>query len=413
MKRGSALHLGEAVSIAASSLWAHKLRSVLTLIGVVIGVAAVIAVVSLINGANQYVATKVFNLGADVFGLAKQPSIVTNVDDWLEFQKRKKITYEDYEAVRGQCKSCKEIGASLGGRVEIRSGLNSLKDTNLRAWTPKMAQLYDVDLTEGRHMTDADLEAAASVCVIGRDIVDNLMPGIDPIAKEIRWNNISCQVIGVGKKEGSSLGTSLDNWIIMPLTTYMKDYGSQQDSLRVTSRASSAAKIQDSVDEVRQIMRGRHHLPYGVKDDFAIETSDSFLSLWKDISQSFFLVTIAIASISLVVGGIVIMNIMLVSVTERTREIGIRKAMGARRSDILMQFLIESSTVAVVGGALGVILGVMAAKLVSLVSPLPSAVQLWSVVGGLAVALSVGLFFGTYPASKAAKLDPVEALRSE
>jgi putative ABC transport system permease protein len=413
MKRGSALQLGEAVSIAASSLWAHKLRSVLTLIGVVIGVAAVIAVVSLINGANQYVATKVFNLGADVFGLAKQPSIVTNVDDWLEFQKRKKITYEDYAAVRSQCKSCKEIGASLGGRVEIRSGLNSLKDTNLRAWTPEMAQLYDVDLAEGRHMTDADLHAAAPVCVIGRDIADNLMPGIDPVGKEIRWNNITCQVIGVGKKEGSSLGTSLDNWIIMPLATYMKDYGSQQDSLRVTSRAGSAAKIQDSVDEVRQIMRGRHHLPYGAKDDFAIETSDSFLSLWKDISQSFFLVTIAIASISLVVGGIVIMNIMLVSVTERTREIGIRKAMGARRSDILMQFLIESSTVAVVGGALGVILGVMAAKLVSLVSPLPSAVQLWSVVGGLVVALGVGLFFGTYPASKAAKLDPVEALRSE
>ena len=160
-------------------------------------------------------------------------------------------------------------------------------------------------------------------------------------------------------------------------------------------------------------MRGRHHLDYGTKDDFAIETSDSFLSLWRDISRSFFLVTIAIASISLVVGGIVIMNIMLVSVTERTREIGIRKALGARRTDILLQFLIESSTLAVIGGAIGVLLGVSAAKLVSLLSPLPSEVQLWSVVGGLAVALSVGLFFGTYPASKAAKLDPVEALRSE
>jgi putative ABC transport system permease protein len=407
------LHWGEAVSIAAASLWAHKLRSALTLLGVVIGVAAVIAVVSLINGANQYVATKVFNLGADVFGLAKQPSIITNVDDYLEFQKRKRITYEDYEAVEAQCKSCKEIGASLGGRVEIRSGLNSLKDTNLRAWTPPMAELYDVDLTEGRHITDADLRAASPVCVIGTDIVENLLPGIDPIGKEIRWNNITCEVIGVGKKEGSSLGTSLDNWIVLPLTTYRKDYGSQQDSLRVTARANSAARIQDSVDEVRQIMRGRHHLPYGAADDFAIETSDSFLSLWKDFSQSFFMVTIAIASISLLVGGIVIMNIMLVSVTERTREIGIRKAMGARRSDILMQFLIESSTVAVTGGALGVILGVMAAKVVSLVSPLPSAVQLWSVLSGLTVALSVGLFFGTYPASKAAKLDPVEALRSE
>jgi len=413
MARSSRLQLSEAVSIAAASLWAHKLRSVLTLLGVVIGVAAVIVVVSLINGANQYVATKVFNLGADVFGLSKQPSIITNVDDWLEFQKRKRITYEDYEAVQAQCRSCKQIGASLGGRVEIRSGLNSLKDTNLRAWTPQMSELYDVDLVEGRHMTESDVRTAASVCVIGMDIVDNLLPGVDPLRKEIRWNNVPCQIIGVGKKEGSTLGTSLDNWIILPLTTYMKEFGTQQDSLRVTARAASAATIQESVDEVRQIMRGRRHLAYGTKDDFAIETSDSFLSLWKDISQSFFLVTIAIASISLVVGGIVIMNIMLVSVTERTREIGIRKAAGARRRDILLQFLIESSTVAAIGGALGVMLGVVVAKFVSLVSPLPSAVQLWSVLGGLAVALSVGLFFGTYPASKAAKLDPVEALRSE
>jgi putative ABC transport system permease protein len=407
------MNFSEAVAIATASLWAHKLRSVLTLIGVVIGVAAVIAVVSLINGANQYVATKVFNLGADVFGLAKQPSIITNVDDFLEFQKRKRITYDDYEAVRELCKSCKEVGASLGGRMEIRSGLNSLKDTNLRAWTTQMAELYDVDLVEGRHMTDADLRTAAPVCVIGMDIKENLLPGLDPVGREIRWNNIGCQIIGVGKKEGSSLGTSLDNWIILPLTTYMKEYGTQQDSLRVTARVVSAEKIQESVDEVRQIMRGRHHLSYSTKDDFAIETSDSFLSLWKDISQSFFLVTIAIASISLVVGGIVIMNIMLVSVTERTREIGLRKAMGARRSDILLQFLIESTTVAAIGGALGVVFGVLAAKVVSMLSPLPSAVQLWSVLGGLAVALSVGLFFGTYPASKAAKLDPVEALRSE
>jgi putative ABC transport system permease protein len=183
--------------------------------------------------------------------------------------------------------------------------------------------------------------------------------------------------------------------------------------LRITCRAISATRIQDSVDEVRQIMRGRRHRAYGTEDDFAIETSDSFLSLWKDISSSFFLVTIAIASISLVVVGIVIMNIMLVSVTERTREIGIRKAMGARRSDILLQFLIESSTMAVIGGAIGVLLGILTAKLVSVISPLPSAVQVWSVIGGLVVALSVGLFFGTYPASKAARLDPVEALRSE
>jgi len=407
------MELTEAVSIATSSLWAHKLRSVLTLIGVVIGVTSVIAVVSLINGANQYVATRVFRLGADVFGLSKQPSIVTNVDDWLEFQKRKRITFEDFEAVRDLCQSCKEVGAALGGRVEAKSGVNSLKDTNLRAWTPQMAELYDVDLVAGRHITETDLHSAAPVCVIGSDLVENLMPGLDPIGKELRWNNVPCQVIGVGKKEGSSLGTSLDNWIILPLTTYNKENGNQQDSLRVTCRAGAAGKIQESVDEVRQIMRGRHHLAYGTKDDFAVETSDSFLELWKNISGTFFVVTIGIASISLVVGGIVIMNIMLVSVTERTREIGLRKAIGARSGDILRQFLIESSTIAVIGGALGVLFGVLLAKVVSWVSPLPSAVQLWSVIGGLLVALSVGLFFGTYPASKAAKLDPVDALRSE
>jgi putative ABC transport system permease protein len=408
------MNFSEAVTIATDSLWAHKLRSVLTLLGVVIGVAAVIAVVSLISGVNQYVATRVFRLGADVFGLSKTPSIVTNVDDWLEFQKRKRLTADDFQAIQQQCKSCKGIGASLGGRVEVRSGLNSMKDTNLRAWTPEMAELYDVDLVEGRHITDADVNSAASVCVIGQDLVDNLMPGLDPVGKEIRWNNtFPSTIIGVGKKEGTTLGTSLDNWIILPLTSYQKSFGSQTDSLRITIRAGNASKIQDSVDEVRQIMRGRRHLNYGSKDDFAIETSDSFLSLWKDISSSFFAVTIAIASISLVVGGIVIMNIMLVSVTERTREIGVRKALGARRGDILRQFLIESSTIAVIGGAIGVIGGIIVAKIVYLIFSLPASVKLWSVVSGLLVALSVGLFFGTYPASKASKLDPVEALRSE
>jgi putative ABC transport system permease protein len=407
------MNLGEAVEIATSSLWAHKLRSLLTLLGVVIGVAAVIAVVSLINGANQYVTTKVFNLGADVFGLSKQPSIITNVDEFVEFQKRKRILWDDYEAVRDLCKSCKEVGAAQGGRAETKSGLNSLKDTNLRAWTPEMAHLYDVDLVAGRHLTQSDLQGASSVCVIGWDLVENLLPGVDPMEKEIRWNNIPCTVVGVGKKQGSTLGTSQDNWIILPLTTYRNNFGTQRDSLRVAVRAESAARIQDSVDEVRQIMRGRHHLPFNAKDDFALETSDSFLELWKNISSSLFFLVTAVASISLVVGGIVIMNIMLVSVTERTREIGLRKSLGARRKDILLQFLIESSTMALIGGAIGVTCGVLVAQFVSWVTPLPSAVQLWSVLSGLGMALGVGLFFGTYPASKAARLDPVDALRSE
>src|ERR1700724_4466803 len=229
MPRASTMHFSEAVAIATSSLWAHKLRSILTLVGVVIGVTSVIAVVSLINGANQYVATRVFRLGADVFGLSKQPSIITNVDDFLEFQKRKRITFDDLQAVKALCQSCRDVGAALGGRIEAKSGLNSLKDTNLRAWTPQMAELYDVDLVAGRHMTETDLRAATPVCVIGNDLVENLMPGVDPIGKELRWNNVPCEVIGAGRKQGSALGTSLDNWIIIPLTTYKKNYGNQQD----------------------------------------------------------------------------------------------------------------------------------------------------------------------------------------
>src|SRR5260370_2096291 len=204
----------------------------------------------------------------------------------------------------------------MGRRFGVKSGLNSLKYTNLRAWAPQMPQLYGGDLLPGRHITESDLNSAAPVCVIGMDIADNLMPGVDPLGKEVRWNNIPCQVIGIGKKEGSTLGNSLDNWIVLPLSTYNKEYGNQQTSLLVTARAGSAANIQLTVDEVRQIMRGRHHLSYGAKDDFAIETSDSFLSLWKNISGSFFVVTIPIASISLVVSAIVILNIIPLSVTE-------------------------------------------------------------------------------------------------
>jgi putative ABC transport system permease protein len=406
------MNLGEAMEIAAASLWAHKLRSALTLLGVVIGVTSVIAVVSLINGANSYVATKVFNLGADVFGVAKQPYIVTNVDDFLEYQKRRKITLEDYEAVREQCRSCSDVGASVGGRMETRSDLNSLKDTNLRAWTPSMARLYDVELESGRHMTDNDYQGTAPVCVIGWDLVENLMPGVDPLGKEVHFENNVCQVIGVGKKVGTVLGQSRDNWIIIALTAYRKSYGTQ-DSVRITCRTANAARIENSEDEVRQIMRGRRHLGYGAKDDFTLETSQSFLSLWSDISSAFFKGTIAIASVALVVGGIVIMNIMLVSVTERTREIGLRKSLGARRGDILLQFLIESSTIGAVGGTVGALLGIFLAKFVSWVTPLPSAVEIWSIVAGLSVSVGVGLFFGIYPASKAARLDPVVALRAE
>jgi putative ABC transport system permease protein len=406
------MEFNEAVRIAASSLWAHKLRSVLTLLGVVIGVMSVIAVVSLINGANNYVAEKLFNLGADVFLVNRGPTIITNIDDFLETQKRKKLTLEDYEAVLEQCRNCQEVGASVNKPADVKYGMNYVRDSFMRGWTPSMARIYDIELTMGRHVNHSDMMRAAPVCVVGWDIVDNLFVGVDPIGKEIRVDGDTYQIIGVAKKLGTALGQSRDNWVLVPVSTFQKAYGTEQ-SIRIWGKSYSAANIEVAKDEVRQIMRGRRHLKYNDKDDFVIDTNQSFLALWADISTWFFTVVVTISSISLVVGGIVIMNIMLVSVTERTREIGLRKSLGARRSDILVQFLIESGTIAAIGGMWGVLLGICVAQLVAWLSPFPSRIETWSVVAGLLVSTSVGLFFGIYPAAKAARLDPVVALRSE
>ena len=403
----------EAVRIAAASLWSHKLRSVLTLLGVVMGVMSVISVVSFINGLNSYVAEKIFNLGTDVFVVSRGPSIITNIDAFLETQRRRKLTLDDFRALRDACRTCRMVGATLGrGNSEVKYGMNYLRDVRLRGWTPRMAEIYDVELHSGRHLTDADDRSAASLCAVGWDVVENLFPGLDPLGRELRIDGQVFEIVGVGKKLGSALGQSRDNWVMIPIHTFQKFNGTEQ-SVRIWVKAESPATLERTTDEVRQLMRGRRQLAYAAADDFVIETNDSFLAIWASISSAFFGMTVAIASISLVVGGIVIMNIMLVSVTERTSEIGLRKSLGARRSDILLQFLIESGTIAAIGGAWGVLAGILLAKLVSWVTPLPSAIELWSVIAGLIVATSVGLFFGIYPASKAARLDPVVALRAE
>lgn len=402
----------EAVGVATSSLWAHKLRSVLTLLGVVIGVMCVIVVMSFIDGLNSYVAERVFNLGADVFILQKAPAIITNIDDFLEAQKRRKLTRDDFEALHELCKSCVDVAATVSKRADVKYGMNYVKDSGLRGYTPSLFRISDLEVQAGRFLTEADDLRAAPVCVVGWDIVDNLFTGIDPIGKELRIDGDTYQIVGVAKKQGSALGQSRDNWVAIPFRAFQKAYGSDQ-SVRILGKANGPEKLDQTMDEIRQIMRGRRHLAYSAKDDFHIDTNQSFLALWAGISGAFFGVTLAIASVSLIVGGIVIMNIMLVSVTERTREIGLRKSLGARRHDILVQFLIESSTIAAIGGLVGVLVGILIAKFVSLVTPLPSAIKLWAVLSGLLVSTSVGLFFGIYPASKAARLDPVVALRSE
>src|SRR3974390_1740649 len=265
----------------------------------------------------------------------------------------------------------------------------------------------------GRSLNDADVNTASPVAIIGQDIRENLMAGVDPLGKTIRVDGHEYMVVGVGKKEGKTLGQSADNYVIIPISTWFKAYGAH-NSIRIWAKGYDVGlPMEQAIDQTRVIMRARRHDQLGAKDSFVIETHSSFLSLWADLSGTFFIVMIVIASISLIVGGIVIMNIMLVSVTERTREIGIRKALGARPRDVMRQFLIESSTMAMIGGLLGVILGIVIAEGVTAAIGMPSAIKLWATGAGLLVSASVGIFFGVYPARKAAKLDPIVALRFE
>jgi putative ABC transport system permease protein len=276
-----------------------------------------------------------------------------------------------------------------------------------------MATVLDLNLTAGRMLNETDENNRSAVAVIGTDVVDNLFPSQDPLGMEVRLDGQLYRVIGVGEKQGKTLGQSLDNYIAIPISAYLKQYGSHT-SIRVSGKAHGVgSQLNAAIDEVRVVLRARRHDAPGQPDSFVAETNENFLSLWKNLTQTLFITITAIAAIALVVGGIVIMNIMLVSVTERTREIGIRKAMGARRQDVMMQFLIESATVALLGGCLGVLFGISFAKSITAVIGMPSSVQLWAVVTALLVSTSVGLFFGVYPAKRAAKLDPIAALRFE
>ena len=408
------MNFTEAIRIALQSLWANKLRSTLTLLGVVIGVAAVIAVVTFVNGINGYVAEKIFNLGADVFIISKISPVITNIDQFLEGQKRKNLTMEDYDAVAEACKHCVMVGAStFNSNGHVKYGEQSISDSWVRGLTPSMAAILDLDLAAGRWLNQNDENNRSYVAVIGTDIVDTLFPGVDPLDKEIRVEGQLYRVIGVGKKQGKTLGQSRDNYVAVPISTYLQQFG-VHTSVRISGKANGVGiQLDSAIDEARAILRARRHDLPGRPDSFVAETNASFLSIWSNLSGTFFIAMVAIAAISLIVGGIVIMNIMLVSVTERTREVGIRKAMGARRDDVLLQFLIESGTMALVGGVFGVVFGIAVAKGITAIIGMPSAIKLWAVAAGLIVSASVGVFFGVYPARRAAMLDPIAALRFE
>ncbi len=401
----------EAIRLALDSLRVNRLRSVLTLLGIVIGVMCVITVISFISGLNRFVANEIFNLGADVFTVNRTPQIIIDEDDWEASRRNKNLYMDDAEAVDIACTLCSAVGARLtaGATVKYR---REFLNAQVRGVTPEIPAILGEELDSGRSITEYDVRQASRVAVIGTDIADNLFPFIDPIGKTLLVNGREFIVVGIGEKLGTIVGQSRDTWIMIPITSFQRMWGARR-SVRIYAKVDGEENIDAAADQARMILRSRRHVDYAAEDDFAIGTNEMFLALWASISQAFFGVTVAIASISLVVGGIVVMNIMLVSVTERTREIGIRKATGARSSDIILQFLVESATLAMVGGMIGVGLAIVISKSVSAVTSLPSSIEWWSIALGLTVSTAVGLFFGIWPAKKAAALDPIAALRYE
>lgn len=403
----------EAVKIALQSLWANKLRSVLTLLGIVIGVSSVIAVITLTNGVNKYVATKVYGYGADVFTLSQQSPVILNYQEWLKYQKRKKIDLSDYYAEQAQCKSCESVGAQLYTTAKVDYGDHSSDNTGVRGWTWNMPGISNINIAQGRSFVPSDQQYATPVCIVGYDIVHNLMPRVNPVGHKIRVDGVPYTIIGVAQRQGTTLGQSQDNWVAIPITTYQHTYGTG-DSVTIYVRAGGVGeRMARAISEATVILRVRRHDRVGAPNSFTVSTNQTFVGLWKRISSTFLFVVIGVAAISLVVGGIVIMNIMLVAVTERTREIGVRKALGAKRRDVLMQFVIESGTMSLVGGIIGIVVGAGAARLVTAIVGFPSDIALWSVIMAVFVSGGIGVFFGVYPAHKASRLDPIVALRSE
>ncbi len=327
--------------------------------------------------------------------------------------KRKNLTLEDMRLLRKQCKSCELVGASVDTMRTVKFGNQFLKDVNIRGVTHLDHMIGSVqELERGRHIQREDEEHSRYVCIIGADIVEKLFPYLDPLGKRIRIGTHSFLVIGLGEKKGKVIGFSQDNFVRIPISTYHKIYGSRR-SIDINIHTSSQEQLEIAREEVRTILRSKRHLSFGEPDDFSFVSSDTFIQMYKALTSSIYFAMIAISSIALLVGGIVVMNIMLVAVTERTKEIGIRKAIGARRGDILVQFLIEAASISTTGGLIGILIGFAIAKIFTAATSWPSSIDPVAIAVAILVSASVGIFFGIYPANKAAKLDPIEALRAE
>jgi len=407
----------EAFRVATASLRANKLRTALTLMGIVVGVAAVISVVTIIKGLNQTVAQTFSSQGSTVFSVSKNPQIIKSREEFIKANRRKDVTHEDAEAIQRLCTACWRVGIAANALETVKYAGQKAENVRIRGVEPiTMFDIDGVSVNVGRIWTESEGAAGRDICVIGPDMLKNLFndaPADRAVGQEIRIDGRPYLVLGVLEPLGSIFGFSRDNVVYIPYSTYQKAYGGRR-SLVVFTQVHTAEELEVAEDQVRTIMQNRRH-SNGDPDDegFALETQDVFLNLYGSATSNIYIVTIGVAAISLVVGGIVVMNIMLVSVTERTKEIGIRKAIGASRRDILTQFLIEAVTVTAIGGMIGVGTGFGLAYVISALIGFPLLVSVASAVLGVGVSSVVGIVSGLWPAWRAAKLDPIEALRAE
>ena len=406
------LSVRDAVTLSLQSLLAHRLRSALTLLGIMMGMATLILVITIIQGANFYVEDKVIRLGSNVFIVSKTPRGAHSIDEYFKARKYKNLTLDDMRDLEENCSACGPISTSVSGRGRVKVGADILTDIRIQGVTASHIFNTSSKIEDGHYISLFDERQSTPVCVIGDDIAAQLFPGLDPIGKLLRVDDRECRIIGRMERVGSVLGQSQDTFVLLPISTFLKAYGSRR-SVTLLVQSPDAASFGPAQDEVRMLLRVRRHRSYRQADDFYIATSETFLALWESISSAFFIAFIFVASIASIVGGIVIMNIMLVSVTERTREIGIRRALGARRADIRRQLLVETLIQCLLGGFLGVSFGFIVAVVVQYTTPFPAAIQPWVVLLGILLSTTVGLVFGLYPARRAADLEPVEAIRME